>query len=255
MCDSQHSKRGSILSRRGFVTSSTALASAGLLATGLSGRSSADAVDDVETVLPLTKATRDALTPAQIIERAKAGNLRFRTGRKIRREFLAEMKATAEGQFPAAVLLSCIDSRAPAEILFNLGLGDVFNCRIAGNIENPDILGSMEFATKLSGAKVVFVLGHSACGAVQGAIAGAQLGNLTQLLTRIEPSIKATEYAGERTAANPEFVDAVARTNVRMTMDNIRRRSQVIAELEKSRAIQIAGGFYDMATGAVEFFE
>jgi carbonic anhydrase len=126
--------------------------------------------------------------------------------------------------------------------------------RSPGNIENPDILGSMEFTTKLAGAKVVLVMGHSACGAVAGEIATAKLGNLTQLLAKIQPAIKATTYTGERTAGNTEFVDAVARKNVELTMGNIRKNSKVIAELEKASTVKIAGAFYDLKTGAVEFF-
>jgi len=132
-------------------------------------------------------------------------------------------------------------------------MGDVFNARVAGNIENPDILGSMEFTTKLAGAKVVLVMGHSACGAVAGAIANAKLGNLTQLLAKIEPAIKATKYTGARTADNAEFVDAVARTNIDLTIANIKKNSKVIADLEKAGTIKIVGAFYDLKTGAVEF--
>jgi carbonic anhydrase len=206
-----------------------------------------------EIVVPLTKAARDALTPEQILAAAKAGNERFRSGKKAHRDVVVELKETAGGQSPAAVVLGCIDSRAPAEIIFDLGLGDIFNCRVAGNIENPDMLGSMEFATKLSGAKVIAVMGHTACGAVKGAIAGAELGNLTQLLEKIKPAVDATKYDGKRTADNAEFVDAVARTSVRQAVERIRKNSPVIAELEKSGAIKMVGCFYDLATGGVEF--
>ena len=202
----------------------------------------------------LTKAVRDAATPEQIIERAKAGNRRYLTGTQVQRDFLAEQKATAAGQYPAAVVLGCIDSRAPAEIVFDLGIGDIFNCRVAGNIENPDILGSMEFATHLSGAKVVLVLGHSGCGAIKGAISDAKLGSLTQLLTKIKPAIAATTYNGDRSADNAAFVNAVARKNVELTMANIRRNSPVMAELEKSGRLKVVGAFQDLATGAVDFF-
>jgi len=205
-------------------------------------------------VVALTREARDKMTADQILAKWKEGNLRFREGRKIERDFLAEQKATAAGQFPAGVLLSCIDSRAPAEILFNLGMGDVFNARIAGNVENPDILGSMEFTTKLAGAKVILVMGHSACGAVAGAIANAKLGNLTQLLAKIHPAVAATKYAGDRSASNAEFVDAVARKNVELTMGRIRQNSKVIAQLEHDGAVKIAGAFYDLKTGGVEFF-
>ena len=245
-------------SRRAFVTTSAA-ATIGLLS---ACNSKADETKQAEPapaapqeppVVALTKEARDQMTPDSIIAKLKEGNTRFREGRKIQRDFLAEQRATASGQFPAAVLLSCVDSRAPAEILFNLGMGDVFNARVAGNIENPDILGSMEFTTKLAGAKLVLVMGHSACGAVAGAIANAKLGNLTQLLAKIEPAIRATKYAGDRTADNAEFVDAVARTNIDLTIANIRKNSKVIADLEKTGTIKIVGAYYDLKTGAVEF--
>ena len=244
-------------SRRSFVRAGSALFAVGALGgCAQPADPPAAAVAPPATppeVVALTREARDALTPDQIIQRAKEGNRRFLEGRQLRRDFLAEQRDTAGGQYPAGVVLGCIDSRGPAEIIFNLGLGDVFNCRIAGNIENPDILGSMEFATKLSGAKVVLVLGHSACGAVKGAIAGAELGNLTQLLGKIRPAIEAAIYAGERNAANAEFVNAVARKNVELTIASIRRNSTVMAELEQSGAIRIAGAFHDLATGAVEF--
>src|SRR5262245_54369689 len=171
---------------------------------------------DPKPVLSLTREVRDAMSPDEILERARAGNRRFREGTRVERDFLAEQRATAAGQYPAAVLLGCIDSRSPAEIIFDLGLGYVFNCRVAGNIENPDVLGSLEFATKVAGAKVVLVLGHARCGAVTGAIEGARLGHLTQLLDKIRPAIEATAYPGERTARNPEFVDAVARKSIEL---------------------------------------
>ncbi len=239
-------------SRRAFVKASTAAAAAGLL--GASGAHAADTTAKGPVAMALTKEARDKMTPDQILQKWKDGNLRFLEGRKIQRDFLAEARMTASGQFPAGVLLSCIDSRAPAEILFNLGMGDMFNARVAGNIDNPDILGSMEFTTKLAGAKVILVMGHSACGAVAGAIADAKLGNLTQLLAKIQPAIKATTYSGDRTAGNAAFVDAVARKNVELTMASIRKNSPVITELEKAGTVKIAGAFYDLKTGAVDFF-
>ena len=202
----------------------------------------------------LTKAQRDRMTPEQIIEAMKDGNERFRRGERKNRNYLREQKASARGQYPAAVLLSCIDSRAPAEVIMDLGIGDIFNCRVAGNVENDDILGSMEFACRLAGAKVVLVMGHTACGAVKGAIDNAALGNLTQLLAKIKPAVQATTYSGERSAKNYGFVDAVARKNVEMTIGDIRRDSPVLAELEASGAIKITGAMYNLETGAVEFF-
>lgn len=244
--------------RRGFVRASFATMAAGLMC-GCTKTPAAPPAGQADEggaeITALTLQQRDVMTPQQILEIAREGNLRFTQGRKYRRDFLAEQLATAAGQHPAAVVLGCVDSRAPAEIIFNLGLGDIFNCRIAGNIENADILGSLEFATKLSGAKLILVMGHSACGAVQGAIADASLGNLTQLLAKIRPAIDVTSFAGERTASNPAFVDAVARRNVELTIANIRQKSSVIAELEQAGTIQIAGAFHDLATGAVEFLD
>jgi carbonic anhydrase len=202
----------------------------------------------------LTKAQRDSMTPEQIIAVMKRGNARFRSGERKARNYLSEQKASASGQYPAAVLLSCIDSRAPAEVIMDLGIGDIFNCRVAGNIENDDILGSMEFACKLMGAKVVLVMGHTACGAIKGAIANAELGNLTALLAKIKPAVQATTYTGDRSETNYAFVDAVARKNVELTIAGIRRDSPVLAELETSGAIKITGAMYNLGTGAVEFF-
>ncbi|MFL6580547.1 MAG: carbonic anhydrase family protein, partial [Burkholderiales bacterium] len=200
-----------------------------------------------------TQAQRDHLTPDQIIKLMKDGNARFRKGERKDRNYLREQEASAEGQYPAAVLLSCIDSRAPAEVIMDLGIGDIFNCRVAGNVQNDDILGSMEFACKLAGAKLVLVMGHTACGAIKGAIANAELGNLTGLLAKIKPSVEATEYGGERSANNYDFVDAVARKNVEVTITDIRKSSPVLAELESSGAIKIAGAMYNLKTGAVQF--
>jgi carbonic anhydrase len=202
----------------------------------------------------LTKELRDKLTPEQIIQAMKKGNKRFQKGERKERNYLREQRASASGQYPAAALLTCIDSRAPAEVIMDLGIGDIFNSRVAGNIENSDILGSLEFACKLAGAKVVLVMGHTACGAIKGAIDNAELGNLTGLLARIKPAVEATSYAGERSAKNYAFVDAVARKNVEMTVANIRKDSPVLAELEAKGNIKIAGAMYNLETGAVEFF-
>jgi carbonic anhydrase len=161
---------------------------------------------------------------------------------------------TTKGQYPATVILSCIDSRAPAETIMNLGIGDCFNARVAGNIANDDILGSMEFACRVAGAKVVLIMGHTACGAIMGAIDRVELGKLTGLLAKIRPAVEATSYRGDRSTKNPEFVDAVARKNVELTMADIRRRSPVLAELHTSSAIKIAGAMYNLETGRVEFF-
>jgi carbonic anhydrase len=203
----------------------------------------------------LTQTDRDALTPDEILARAKAGNERFRTGKRRHRDLLMELQKTAHGQWPAAVILGCIDSRAPAEIIFDLRLGDIFNCRVAGSVECPDVLGSIEFATKLSGAKAVIVLGHSACGAVRGAIKDVELGHLTQLLAKIRPAIAAATCQGPRTADNPEFVDAVGRKSVELTINRLREGSPIVAELERAGTIKVVGCFYDLNTGGVEFLD
>jgi len=202
----------------------------------------------------LSKAQRDSMSPEQILQLMKKGNDRFRKGQRGSRDFLAQQRVTAAGQYPAAILLSCIDSRAPAETIMDLGIGDIFNARVAGNIANDDILGSMEFACKVAGAKVVLVMGHTACGAIKGAIDNAELGNLTGLLAKIKPAVKATDYDGPHTAANVAYVDAVARTNVALTMADIRSRSSVLREMEADGALKIAGAMYDLQTGAVDFF-
>jgi carbonic anhydrase len=241
----QYQGKGRGKGRRNFLKLAGAASVIGLTAGPLASETArADA---------LTKAQRDSMTPDQIIEAMKRGNARFLRGEPKNRNYLREQKASATGQYPAAVLLSCIDSRAIAEVIMDLGIGDVFNCRVAGNIENSDILGSMEFACKLSGAKVVVVMGHTACGAIKGAISNAELGNLTGLLDKIKPAVQATTYDGDRSATNYPFVDAVARKNVELTIANIRQQSPVLAELESSGTIKIVGAMYNLETGVVKF--
>lgn len=232
-------------SRRNFLKAGGAATALGLVGGIITRSARADA---------LTEAQRDKMTPDQIIAVMRKGNERFRRGERQERNYLREQRASAKGQYPAAVLLTCIDSRAPAEVIMDLGIGDIFNCRVAGNVANADILGSMEFACKLAGAKVVLVMGHTACGAIKGAVNNAQLGNLTGLLAKIKAAVQATSYAGERSANNDSFVDAVARTNVEMTVANIRKDSAVLAKMESDGAIKIAGAMYDLQTGAVHFF-
>jgi len=201
----------------------------------------------------LTKEQRDSMTPLQVIDELKKGNERFRTGKLTPRDYLAEKRSSAGGQYPAAVILGCVDSRVPAEIIFDVGIGDTFNGRVAGNVVNDDLLGSMEFACAVSGAKLVLVLGHTSCGAVKGAIDDVVLGNLTGLLARIKPAIPETKFEGEKSSKNPAYVDAVARTNVAVALENIRRRSPVLTDLEKKGSIQIIGAMYSLANGAVDF--
>jgi carbonic anhydrase len=260
MSSSRHDLPGGRDSRRAFLARATTLAGAGMLC-GCAGpgpgpgteSAAASATAAPPERVALTREARDRLAPGEILERARDGNRRYLQGASLRRDLLAEQRSTSAGQFPAAVVLGCIDSRGPAEIIFDLGIGDIFNCRVAGNVANPDVLGSIEFATQLSGAKLLVVLGHSACGAVKGAISGAELGNLTQLLARLRPAVEATAYDGDRTAGNLEFVDAVARKNVELTIAAIRRESSVVAGLESTGALMIVAGFHDLSTGAVEF--
>jgi carbonic anhydrase len=211
-------------------------------------------VANVARAAALTKVQREKLTPDEIIAHMKQGNQRFRLGKESPHDYLAQQRASAKGQYPAAVILSCIDSRAPAETIMDLGIGDCFNARVAGNVANEDILGSMEFACKAAGAKVVLVMGHTACGAIKGAIDNVQLGNLTALLSKIRPAVSATDYKGDRSAKNYDFVDAVARKNVELTIESVHRRSAVLEELESSGAIKIVGAMYNLETGLVEFF-
>lgn len=201
----------------------------------------------------LTKEQRDSMNPAQVIDELKKGNERFRTRKMVPRDFLAEKRSSAAGQYPAAVVLGCIDSRVPAEIIFDAGIGDMFIGRVAGNVVNDDMLGSMEFACAVAGAKLVLVLGHTACGAVKGAIDDVEMGNLTGLLARIKPAVSATKFEGEKLSKNAAYVDAVARTNVVLGTENIRRRSPILEALEKKGSIKITGAMYDLANGVVEF--
>jgi carbonic anhydrase len=245
MCEGRQHSFDCFQLRRNFLKVAGSAAALGIFGGGaLSGAAYADT---------LTKAQRDKMSPAEIIAVMKKGNDRFRSGVRKNRNYLNEQKASASGQYPAAVLLSCIDSRAPAEVIMDLGIGDIFNCRVAGNVANEDILGSMEFACKLAGAKVVLVMGHTACGAIKGAIDSADLGNLTGLLDKIKPAVQATNYSGERSSKNYSFVDAVARTNVLLMVDNIRKHSPVLAELESKGTIKIAGAMYNLQTAAVDF--
>lgn len=210
-------------------------------------------VPGVSSAAALTQAQRDQMTADQIIAHMKEGNARFRAGKSQNHDFLAQKQASASGQFPAAVILSCIDSRAPAEIIFDAAIGDSFNARIAGNIANEDLIGSLEFACAAAGAKVVLVLGHTACGAVQGAINGVELGSLTGLLKKIKPAVDATQYSGKRSGDNMEFVDAVAKTNVTNTIQEIRQGSKILADLESKGKIKMVGAIYHLNGGLVEF--
>ncbi|MFV1448967.1 carbonic anhydrase family protein [Maribacter sp. HS] len=204
-----------------------------------------------------TKETQATMTPDKSLTFLKEGNERFQNNLKANRNLLEQVNDTSEGQFPFATILSCIDSRVSAELVFDQGLGDIFSVRIAGNFVNEDILGSMEFGCKLAGTKLIVVLGHTSCGAIKGACDHARLGNLTALINKIEPAVDAvTEPADEslRNSKNLEFVDKVAAKNVELTIENIRKQSPVLAEMEENGEIKIVGAMYDIASGAVEFY-
>lgn len=203
-----------------------------------------------------SKETQNSLTPATALEILKKGNQRFVNNLKANRNLLQQVNETSAGQFPFATILSCIDSRTSAELIFDQGLGDVFSIRIAGNILNEDILGSMEFATKVVGTKIIVVLGHTKCGAIVGACNHVELGNLTTLLNKIQPAIANEKTITEnRDGSNREFVNKVTDIHVHLTIDRIRKESPIVAELEQQGSIKIVGGMYDVETGQVTFFE
>ena len=192
-----------------------------------------------------TKETQSKMTPESSLQNLREGNKRFQENVRLSRNLVQQVRETASGQYPYATVLSCIDSRVSSELIFDQGMGDLFSIRIAGNFVNEDILGSMEFACKLAGTKLVVVLGHTACGAVKGACDHARLGNLTTLINKIEPAVAAvSEPADEslRNSKNIDFVNQVAEKNVMMTIENIRNQSPVLVEMEKNHEIKIIGG-------------
>ena len=205
-----------------------------------------------------TKETQAAITPIDAIEILKEGNRRFVKNQHADRDLLEQVADTVGGQYPFATILSCIDSRVSAELIFDQGVGDIFSARVAGNIVNEDLLGSIEFACKLAGTKLLVVLGHTSCGAVKGAVDGAKMGNLTVLLSKIQPAVNAVGEPADqelRTSRNLEFVNGVAKKNVELTIDNIRLYSPVLKEMEDEGAIKIIGGMYDISSGEVHFFD
>lgn len=203
----------------------------------------------------LSKEIQRSLTPDLALEILKEGNERFVKNLKANRNLLQQVNETSNGQYPFATILSCIDSRTSAELVFDQGLGDIFSIRIAGNILNEDILGSMEFATKVMGTKILVVLGHTKCGAIAGACNHLEMGNLTTLLNKIQPAIyKENETIENRNGSNAEFVKNVTEINVFLTIDRIKRESPIIAELEQQAAIKIIGGLYDVENGRVTFY-
>jgi len=195
------------------------------------------------------------ITPAKALTMLKEGNARFVSGNATDYDYIAQVKQTANGQFPFATVLSCLDSRIPPEIIFDRGIGDLFVARVAGNFTNDDILGSFEFASKLAGSKLIVVVGHTECGAVKGACDAAQIGLLSTTLASINPAVTAVEGYNPRNSTNPEFVQAVSEMNVHLTMKTLRDRSVVLRQMIESGEIALVGAMYDVSTGAVTFFE
>jgi carbonic anhydrase len=205
-----------------------------------------------------TKETQATMTPAFALDALKAGNKRFQENYRADRDLIGQVTDTSTGQFPFATILSCIDSRVSSELIFDQGIGDVFSVRIAGNFINKDILGSMEFACKLAGTPLIVVLGHTACGAVKGACDNAKLGNLTTMLEKITPAVRAVKEPKDpslRTSKNIEFVNHVSEKNVHMSIDRILAESEVLETMHNDGDIKIVGGMYDIKTGAVTFYE
>lgn len=201
----------------------------------------------------LTKEEQDALSPNLVIQSLKEGNKRFMANDLTARDHSAQVRESVKAQYPKAIILSCVDSRVPVEDVFDRGIGDVFVARVAGNFVNEDILGSMEFACKVSGSKLILVMGHEHCGAVKAAIDDVKLGNITPMLTKIRPAVEQVDYEGERSSKNQAFVHKVSESNVRNTMEKIRTNSPILKEMEANGEIKIVGALYDMDNGKVEF--
>lgn len=203
-----------------------------------------------------TAHTQLEMTPEMATQMLTNGNARFVQGNSLNRDLHAQVKETASGQYPFAAIVSCIDSRIPTEVVFDQGIGDIFNARVAGNFVNEDILGSLEFACKLAGSKVIVVMGHTSCGAVKGACDHAELGNLTQMLKKISPAVDAIQTAPEvdRSSKNLDFVNQVSLKNVEFTIENIKSQSPVLNEMLQKNEIAIIGAMYDVKTGLVTIF-
>jgi carbonic anhydrase len=214
----------------------------------------------LEEALPvkhvMTKEEQDRLTPDGVLQEFKDGNARFNSGKITRRDHSEQVRQSAPGQFPKAVVLSCLDSRVPVEDVFDQGIGDVFVGRVAGNFINEDLLGSMEFACKVAGAKLILIMGHQHCGAVKGAIDDVKLGNITAMLAKIKPAVTMSQsYQGEKTSKNDEFVKRVSENNVRYAIKQVRERSPILKEMEDKGEIKIVGIFYRLTDGTLEFVE
>ena len=245
---STHSVDPSPSSRRRFLKSVTVGTAAVL--------SGVTVAQGDEPIPAMTKEARGKLSPQQALNLLKDGNDRFVAGKMLNRNLLSQAEVTAEGQFPFAGILACIDSRCAPELIFDQGIGDIFSARIAGNFANTDFIGSFEFAAKLAGAKLIVVIGHTGCGAIVGACDNAQLGNLTTTLSNLMPAVySVTEVKGARNGSNPEFVRAVTEMNVRLNVKNLLNRSAVLHDLEENGTIKVVGAMHDLATGKVTFLD
>ena len=202
----------------------------------------------------MTASYQKAFTPDKALAALKDGNSRYAGGRMLARDLPRQVEATGKGQYPFASVVSCIDSRASPELVFDQGVGDVFSARVAGNFVNEDILGSLEFASKVAGSKLVVVLGHTSCGAIKGACDDVKMGNLTALVAKIRPAVQSVPEAGDRSSRNYAFVERVAEANVRQTVEAIRQRSPVLREMEQKGEIRIVGAMLDVATGTVRWY-
>lgn len=235
--------------RRGFLTLTGALVTSGLVGCASSHQQSSSGAG---VCTAFDKARQDAVSPDQALQMLQEGNTRFVNGRSVNCDLLVQVKATADGQAPFAAVVGCIDSRVPPELVFDQQIGDIFAARIAGNFVNTDIIGSLEFATKLAGAKLIVVLGHTECGAVKGAIDDARLGNLTATLANIRPSvIKIRSVEGPQTSKNKKFVQAVADQNAKDAAAMLTARSEVLRDLVAAGKLKIVSGMHDVATGKI----
>lgn len=204
----------------------------------------------------MTAERQAQLTPDQVLQKFIDGNKRFTSGTKTERDHSEQVRRLVVGQFPKAVILSCLDSRVPVEDVFDQGLGDIFVGRVAGNFVNEDLLGSMEFAFKVAGAKLVLIMGHQHCGAVNGAIDDVKLGNITAMLAKIRPAVKLSQdFVGEKTSKNDEFVQYVSENNVKYAVQQVRERSPILKEMEDKGEIKIVGAFYNLADGTLDFIK
>ena len=199
----------------------------------------------------INKEKQEKLTPKEVLDDLTAGNKRFVSKDMQQRDFMEQMKKTSGGQWPKAVVLGCIDSRVPVEIVFDQGVGDLFVARVAGNFENTDILGSMEYSCKVAGSKLVLVLGHESCGAVKAACDDVKLGNITSMLGKIKPAVEAAKTDGARNSGNADFVAQVVENNVRLTVERVRKGSPILKEMEDNGEIKIVGGVYSISSGKV----